>query len=176
MRLVVFIDESGLPVHCNFFSYGAIAKIVPKNISYYSIGAKELQAIKKQADLAGEVKFRKLIYKIGLSEVSSIISLLRKQKYYLFFKRVHVKNPTRVRLECIAKLLEEISNQISCSNIVMIIDECPLRLTDVKHIARQFLKPKNIHVCFKDSKKVAGLQLADIVVGYFSKIYSTLNE
>lgn len=176
VKLIVFIDESGLPIYCKYFSQGAIAKVVPKHTSYYSVGAKEIQSIKRQTGLTREVKYRRLVSKIGLSGVSSIISMLKNQGYYLFFKRIHIKEPSKARFECIEKLLKEISSQLLCSNVVIIIDECPLKLKEVRKAARQLLRSKYIQVYFKDSRKVSGLQLADIVVGYFSEVYKTPKE
>lgn len=140
--MIVFIDESGLKRPCNCLSLGAVAFPRRRGVSYLELGYHLVEGIKTFLKVGGELKWRAVKRRGDPETVISLIRQVAEIKYIAF----HYKGP-----EDVTKGVEILARGAS----LVVVDNQLL----------QGAKPA-VYYLERDSRRVPGLQLADVVAGY----------
>jgi len=140
--VIVFIDESGLKESCNCVALGAVAFRGRRGVSYLELGAHLVENLKRMLHVGGELKWLDVRRR---GNVVAVIELIRKVAD-IRYSAIHYTSP-----EDLARAVEELA---SGAKLVVI---------DNQLLPRQYIKAQ---VLERDSRRVPGLQLADVVAGY----------
>lgn len=140
--MIVFIDESGLKESCNCVALGAVAFRGRRGVSYLELGAHLVENLKRMLHVGGELKWLDVRRR---GNVVAVIELIRRVAD-IRYSAIHYTSP-----EDLARAVEELA---SGAKLVVV---------DNQLLPRQYLKAQ---VLERDSRRVPGLQLADVVAGY----------
>jgi hypothetical protein len=139
--VIVFIDESGLKESCNCVALGAVAFRGRRGVSYLELGAHLVENLKRMLHVGGELKWLD-VRRRGNVVAIELIRMVADIRY----SAIHYTSP-----EDLARAVEELA---SGAKLVVV---------DNQLLPRQYLKAQ---VLERDSRRVPGLQLADVVAGY----------
>ncbi|HDI74629.1 MAG TPA: hypothetical protein ENF55_01595 [Thermoprotei archaeon] len=171
MKLVGFIDESGRPVHCCYFTVACLWCIVEKGVSYYSVGRALVSEISRKYSLtkAKELKYS-YFRKRGVSH--RVVNMIL-EHFAVSYECRHVLErveSVETRLEFIEKVVKKVlSKAPRVDSITIIIDENPVPLRYLRKRLLEAVRESrkvSVEIKVKSSIKVKGLQLADIIAGY----------
>jgi len=144
--VIVFVDESGVKTRCNCVAVGVVAFEATYGRSYLEVGSWIVDAIKRVAKVGGELKWRD-VERRGVAEFA--LGLIRSAATYVNGSATHFLDFNNF------------------ANFVMGLIPKGTRLVVLDHQ----LLPRNVRlggarIVERDSRRVPGLQLADIVAGY----------
>lgn len=141
--MIVFVDESGAKSPCNCVALGAVAFEAKYGVTYMELGRHVLERIRRLARVGGELKWGDVRRRADVQMVIRLISEVAEVRYKVF----HFASYADVE-----KALEELAE----GALLVVVDN--------QLLAR---KPRlGARVIERDSRKVPGLQLADIIAGH----------
>ena len=166
MKLIAYVDESGLPTRCSAFVVAAVWKIVPPSVSYYQLGA---AALLRAARELGMERARELKYtaarRRGWEVVGKIVRDIARE-FRVDYEALHAEGSSD-RLRALAAVARKLADGARSARVcVFVIDEAPLDLGTLRRTLKSLMGGCELDVKMKSSRKVAGLQLADLVAGF----------
>ena len=120
-----------------------------------------LEKIKRRIGVRGEVKFRRIRKKI-IEEVLEIIS----REFRIYSSYIHVSEDFS-REEFLIKLLSNLP--VKESKVIVVLDVMPVKMDKLSRSLRRKLREKgaeSVYIVFRNSRRIPGIQLADIVAGF----------
>lgn len=144
--MIVFIDESGLKRPCNCIALGAVYFPSKYGETYLDVGVDVLEQIKQMARLRGEVKWRD-VKRRAAGAIEVVFSRVEARWTVLHFNDWGDLQRAVARLAAGSRLVV-VDHQLLPKGAVL----------GVRYIER-------------DSRKVPGLQLADVVAGWARDTY-----
>ncbi|AET33169.1 hypothetical protein P186_1759 [Pyrobaculum ferrireducens] len=141
--VIVFVDESGVKSFCNCVAVGAVAFEARYGVPYMELGRHVLERIRRMARVGGEVKYSDVRRRADVEAVVRLISEVAEVR----FRVVHFTSHGDV---------EEAVAELSRGAVLVVLDNQLLPR-----------RPRiGARVIERDSRRVPGLQLADVVAGY----------
>ena len=141
--MIVFVDESGVKSLCHCVALGAVAFQPRPGVSYLELGRHLVEGIKRMLRVGGELKWRGVVRRGRPETVLALIQAAAEVRYSAF----HYTGEAEL-----AARLEEL-----------------VRGADLVVLDNQLL-PKGLRLGVRtverDSRRVPGIQLADVVAGY----------
>ena len=171
MKLIAYVDESGLPIRCSTFVVAAVWKAVPPSVSYYQLGA---AALLRAARELGMERARELKYtaarRRGWEAVGRVVEEIARE-FRVDYEVLHAERPSD-RLRALVAVAKRLVEQARGAEVcVLVIDEAPLNTDMLRRILKPLVGGCDLNVKMKSSRKVAGLQLADLVAGFVREQY-----
>ncbi|AET32941.1 hypothetical protein P186_1522 [Pyrobaculum ferrireducens] len=142
--VIVFIDESGLKDVCNCVALGAVAFASSRGATYLELGRHLVDNIKRMLRIGGELKWRAVKRRGNPEAVIALIEKAAELRYTAF----HYKTP-----EGFLRELEELARDAALA----VLDN---------QLLHGDLRPGFRYV-ERDSRRTPGIQLADVVAGYY---------
>jgi len=93
VKLIAYVDESGLPIRCSTFVVAAVWKAVPPSVSYYQLGA---AALLRAARELGMERARELKYtaarRRGWEAVGRVVEEIARE-FRVDYEVLHAEGP-----------------------------------------------------------------------------------
>jgi len=141
--VAVFVDESGAKSLCHCVALGAVAFQPRPGVSYLELGRHLVEGIKRMLRVGGELKWRDVVRRGKPEAVLALIQTVAEVRYTVS----HYTGEAEL-----AARLEEI---VQGADLVVLDNQ---------------LLPKGLRLGVRtverDSRRVPGIQLADVVAGY----------
>jgi len=171
VKLIAYVDESGLPTRCSTFVVAAVWKLVPPSVSYYQLGA---AALLRAARELGMERARELKYtaarRRGWEAVGRVVEEIARE-FQIDYEVLHAEGPSD-RLHALVAVAKRLVERARGAEVcVLVIDEAPLDADALRRTLKALVGGCDLHVRMKSSRKVAGLQLADLVAGFVRERY-----
>jgi hypothetical protein len=141
--VIVFVDESGAKSPCNCVALGAVAFEARYGITYMELGLHLVERIKRMARVGGELKWSDVRRRADVGAVLRLISEAAEVRHAVF----HYKSAEDVE-RALAGLVEGAVLVVADNQLLAGRPRLGVRLIE------------------RDSRKVPGLQLADVVAGF----------